>query len=194
MALTPSTMLALGTLAPDFSLPDTNGQVVSLRDFAEKRALLVMFICNHCPYVKHVAPELARIGKDYAGKGAGIVAISSNSAESHPDDGLEPMKAEAANRGYTFPYLYDETQAIAKAYSAACTPDIFLFDAQRKLVYRGQLDDSRPGNGKPLNGKDLRDAIDAVLANGQVPQDQKPSIGCNIKWKPGNEPAYAKSR
>lgn len=194
MALTPSTMLALGTAAPDFSLPDTNGRIVSLQDFAEKKALLVMFICNHCPFVKHVAPELAKIGKDYAGKSVGLLAISSNSAESHPDDGPERMKAEAANRGYAFPYLYDERQAVAKAYSAACTPDFFVFDAQRKLVYRGQLDDSRPGNGKPLSGKDLRNAIDAVLANGQVATDQKPSVGCNIKWKPGNEPDYAKAR
>ncbi len=191
MVLTPSTMIGLGMKAPDFSLPGTDGKTHSLSDFAGNKALLVMFICNHCPYVKHVADELARLGRDYQAKGAGIVAISSNSVESHPADSPDKMKEEAVARGYTFPYLYDESQSVARAYQAACTPDFFLFDAQKKLVYRGQLDDSRPGNNLPVTGADLRAALDTVLAGKPVTASQKPSIGCNIKWKPGNEPDYA---
>lgn len=192
MALTPSQMIPLGTKAPAFALPDvTTGKTVSIADFSTKKGLLVMFICNHCPYVKHVAPELARIGRDYADKELGIVAISANDVSTHPDDSPDRMKVEAKSRGYSFPYLYDETQDVAKAYSAACTPDFFLFDAQRKLVYRGQLDDSRPGNNVPVTGRDLRAAIEAVLSDGTMPGPQRPSIGCNIKWKRGNAPAYA---
>jgi peroxiredoxin len=191
MALTPSTMLPLGTKAPDFSLPDTDGRIVSPADFADAPALLVMFICNHCPYVKHVAPELARLGKEYQARGAAIVAISANDVTTHPDDSPEKMALEKATRGYTFPYLYDETQKVAKAYRAACTPDFFLFDRERKLVYRGQLDDSRPGNDKPLDGRDLRAALDNLLAGKPIDPHQRPSMGCNIKWKAGNAPAYA---
>ncbi|MBS0264110.1 MAG: thioredoxin family protein [Planctomycetes bacterium] len=188
MALTPSTMLALGTAAPAFALPDTQGKTVALADFQKAPALLVMFICNHCPYVKHVRAELARLGKDYQARGVAVVAISSNDAQSYPDDSPAKMALEAQDAGYTFPYLYDESQAVAHAYQAACTPDFFLFDGQRKLVYRGQLDDSRPGNGLPVTGQDLRAALDAVLAGSAAPATQKPSIGCNIKWKAGNEP------
>ncbi|GAB4187920.1 MAG: thioredoxin family protein [Phycisphaeraceae bacterium] len=192
MVLTPSTMLPLGTQAPDFALPDTDGKTVTLDDFKDAKALLVMFICNHCPYVIHVADELAKLGQDYQDKGVGIVAICSNNIETHPQDSPEKMKEEKAKRGYTFPYLFDETQQVAKAYTAACTPDFFLFDGDRKLVYRGQLDDSRPNTDIPVTGKDLRAAIDAVLAGQPVSPDQKPSMGCNIKWKPGNEPDYFK--
>ena len=191
MALTPSTMMALGTEAPDFSLRDTDGQLVSLADFAGSKALLVMFICNHFPYVKHVAAELARIGRDYARDDLGVVAISANDAAAYPADSPARMKEEKAARGYEFPYLHDETQQTARAYHAACTPDFFLFDRERSLVYRGQLDDSRPGNNAPVDGRDLRAAIDAVLAGRKVAQEQKPSIGCNIKWKPGHAPDYA---
>lgn len=191
MALTPSTMLPLGTAAPDFSLPDVvSGKRISLATFAGRPALLVMFICRHCPYVVHVREELARLGKDYAGKAIGIVAISANDAVGYPDDAPEQLKAMAQELGFTFPFCYDERQDIAQAYTAACTPDFFLFDAQRRLVYRGQLDDSRPGNGKPLTGKDLRAAMDAALAGRPVSAAQQPSLGCNIKWKKGNEPAY----
>ena len=184
MAATPSVMLPLGTRAPDFTLPDTvTGRSVSLADFAGKKALLVMFICNHCPFVKHIRSQLAALGRDYSEKGVGIVAISSNDAANYPDDSPAKMKDEARAAGYTFPYLYDESQAVARAYQAACTPDFFLFDSARALVYRGQLDDSRPGNGVPVTGKDLRAALDAALA-GQPPlPTQRPSIGCNIKWK-----------
>ena len=191
MALTPSTMLALGTPAPDFRLPDVvSGKTISLSTFAGKKALLVMFICRHCPYVVHVREGLARLGKDYAGKEIGIVAISANDAANHPDDAPAQLKAMATELGLTFPLCYDESQETAKAYTAACTPDFFLFDGARKLVYRGQLDDSRPGNGKPVTGRDLRAAIDAVLAGRAVNSDQRASLGCNIKWKRGNEPAY----
>jgi peroxiredoxin len=190
MAITPSTMLALGTQAPDFALPDTDGKTVSLNDFKDAKALLVMYICNHCPFVVHIADELARLAKEYQPKGLAVVAISSNDIESHPADSPEMMTQEKANRGYTFPYLYDGSQAVAKAYTAACTPDFFLFDSNHKLVYRGQLDDSRPNSGIPVTGADLRKALDEVLAGNQAPADQKPSIGCNIKWQPGNEPAY----
>lgn len=178
-----STMMPLGTSAPDFILPDTDGTLVRRDDFAGAPALLVMFICNHCPYVQHVRPELARLGRDYAARGVAIVAISSNDVERYPADSPERMKEEKQAAGYTFPYLFDETQEIARAYGAACTPDFFLFDAGRALVYRGQLDDSRPGNGKPVTGRDLRAALDAVLAGEPVPADQKPSIGCSIKWR-----------
>ena len=194
MALTPSTMrLGLGTKAPDFDLPDVvSGRRISLKTFEGKRALLVMFICRHCPYVQHVKEELTRLGRDYAGKGAGIAAISSNDAQTHPDDAPEKLKELAKQLGWGFPFCYDESQETAKAYSAACTPDFFLFDQSRSLVYRGQMDDSRPGNNKPVTGRDLRAAMDAVLAGKPVNPDQRPSIGCNIKWKPGNEPAYFK--
>ncbi|MBX3458990.1 MAG: thioredoxin family protein [Planctomycetes bacterium] len=188
MALTPSTMVPLGTKAPGFTLPDTDGRTVKLADFTGK-PVLVMFICNHCPYVKHLAEGLAALGRDYAGK-LGIVGINSNDVANYADDSPAKMKAEVKARGYTFPYLYDETQAVAKAYHAACTPDFFLFDRAHKLVYRGQLDASRPGNDVPVTGKDLRQAIDAVL-QGKPPSDkQTPSVGCNIKWKAGNAPAY----
>lgn len=180
----PSSMLELGTIAPRFRLPDTEGNLVSSDDFAAAPALLVMFICNHCPYVKHVRGELAALGRDYQGRGVGIVAISSNDVTQFPADSPEHMRAERASAGYTFPYLYDETQEIARAYHAACTPDFFLFDAGRRLVYRGQLDDSRPANGQPVTGADLRTALDAVLARQPVSAEQKPSIGCSIKWKP----------
>ena len=192
-----STMLALGTAAPDFSLPDvTDGRIVSLADFSGQKALLVMFLCAHCPYVVHVRPELARIARDYAGAGVALVAITANDAAQYPDDAPAPTAAMARAAGFTFPFLYDETQATAKAYSAACTPDFFLFDGARRLVYRGQLDSSRPGRGadRPgsgaLNGADLRAALDAVLAGQPVNPEQRPSIGCKIKWKPGHEPAY----
>ena len=185
MALTPSTMLALGTSAPDFSLPDAvSGKTVSLADFDGRKALVVMFICNHCPYVKHVADELAKLGRDYQGKKVGFVAISSNDVDNYPDDSPDNMKAEAQKRGYPFPYLYDEDQSVAKAYDAACTPDFYVFDARQKLVYRGQLDDSRPNSGVPVTGADLRSAIEAVLAGEKPDEKQKPSMGCNIKWKP----------
>jgi peroxiredoxin len=185
MARTESTMLALGTPAPDFHLPDvTSGQTVSLDDFRDDKALLVMFICRHCPYVKHVQGELSQLGKDYKGRGVGIVAISSNDAAAYPDDAPEGLREMADQVGFVFPYLYDESQETARAYSAACTPDFFLFNGQRRLVYRGQLDDSRPGNGQPVTGGDLRKAIDTVLAGRQVDANQRPSIGCNIKWRP----------
>jgi peroxiredoxin len=183
MALTPSTMLPLGTSAPAFSLPDVSGKIVSLADFQNAPALLVMFICNHCPYVKHVRSGLAQLARDYQGKGVAVVAISANDVVSHPDDSPAKMAIEARDAGYTFPYLYDESQAVARSYQAACTPDFFLFNREKQLVYRGQLDDSRPGNGVPVTGKDLRAALDAVLAGKPVVADQKPSIGCNIKWK-----------
>jgi peroxiredoxin len=191
MALTPSTMLDLGTKAPEFRLPDTDGKTVSLGDFKDAPALLVIFLCNHCPYVKHVRHELAKLGREYQGKGVAVVGISSNDIATHPDDSPEKMRQEKAEVGYTFPYLYDETQEVAKAYQAACTPDFFVFDGDQRLVYRGQLDDSRPGNPIPVTGKDLRAALDAVLAGAPVAEKQRPSMGCNIKWKPGQEPRYA---
>ena len=190
MALTPSTMLTLGTQAPDFKLPDISGKTVSLKDFDQSKALLVVFMCNHCPYVRHIKPFFPGVVKEYQTKGAAVVGINANDAEAYPDDGLQQMKKDAEKYGYTFPYLIDETQETAKAYKAACTPDFFLFDEERKLVYRGQMDDSRPGNDKPLTGKDLRGALDAVLNGKPVPEYQKPSMGCNIKWKKGNEPDY----
>jgi peroxiredoxin len=188
----PSQMLPLGTKAPEFYLPDvTDGRLVSLSDFEAKRALLVMFICRHCPYVRHVREELARLGRDFAGSELGIVAISSNDVDEYPEDRPESLAEEAREAGYAFPYLFDETQEVAKAYTAACTPDFFLFDADRALVYRGQLDDSRPSNGLPVTGTDLRAAIDAALSGTPVSEDQRASIGCGIKWRAGNEPAYA---
>ncbi len=187
MAVT-STMLPLGTESPGFALPDTvSGETVSLSDFADKRTLLVMFICNHCLYVKHGQSELVRLGVDYERSKLGIVAIGSNE-ESYPEDGPEQLGREARRVGYRFPVLFDETREIAKAYAAACTPDFFLFGADRRLVYRGQLDGSRPGNGVPVTGEELRAAIDAVLAGRPVTEDQRPSVGCSIKWRPGNEP------
>jgi peroxiredoxin len=190
MALTASTMLALGTKAPDFHLPEVvSGKTISLSIFADKKALLVMFICRHCPFVKHVQKELAQLGEDYFTSDLAIAAISTNDAKNYPDDAPESLKAMATELGFKFPLCYDETQETAKAYTAACTPDFFLFDSERKLAYRGQLDDSRPSNGKPVTGADLRAAIEAVLATKTVEIEQKPSIGCNIKWKPGNEPS-----
>ena len=183
-------MLPLGTTAPDFKLPDTNGKTVSLADFKGKPALLVLFICNHCPYVKHIRTGLAQLARDYQPKHVAIVGINSNDVANYPDDSPAKMKEEVKSAGYLFPYLYDETQAVAKAYRAACTPDIYLFDKNRKLVYRGQFDGSRPGNGIPVTGKDLRAALDAMLAGNPVSSDQKASMGCNIKWKGGNAPEY----
>lgn len=184
-----STMLPLGSAAPEFNLPNIDGQMVSSADFAG-RPLLVMFICNHCPFVVHVREALSAFAREYREKGIGIVAISSNSVRSHPMDGPEQMRAEHARAGYTFPYLYDESQDVAKAYRAACTPDFFLFDKSHKLVYRGQFDDSRPQSGIPVTGADLRRACDALLAGDPIVPNQKPSIGCNIKWHPGQEPDY----
>ena len=190
MARTASTMLPLGTKAPAFSLPNVDGETVSLGDFQAAPALLVAFICNHCPFVKHVAPAFAELGREYQAKGVGVVAISSNDVANYPADSPEQMVREAEEQGYTFPYLFDDTQEVAKAYSAACTPDFYVFDKNHKLVYRGQMDSSRPDSGIPVTGKDLRAALDAVLAGKPVSTDQKPSIGCNIKWKAGNEPTY----
>ncbi len=191
MTLTASTMLPLGTQAPDFHLPEVvSGKKISLANFADQKALLVMFICQHCPFVNYIQEELARLGNDYSSKDLGIVAISANDAEKYPDDAPVSLKAMAIKLDFNFPLCYDETQEIAKAYTAACTPDFFVFDAERKLAYRGQLDDSRPSNGKPVTGADLRAAIASVLADQPVTIAQKPSIGCNIKWKPSNEPSY----
>jgi peroxiredoxin len=186
-----SVMLPLGTCAPSFALRDVvSGRVYSLDSFAGKPALLVMFICQHCPYVVHVQDELARIGRDYAESRLGIIAISSNDPQSYPEDAPERLREMAERLAFRFPLCVDDTQEVAKSYRAACTPDFFLFDEQRRLVYRGQLDDSRPGNNRPVTGKDLRAAIDAVLAGQAVDGHQKPSIGCGIKWKPGNAPSY----
>lgn len=194
MALTPSTMLALGTPAPAFSLPDVVSEcTISLATFAKQRALLVMFLCRHCPYVVHVREELARLGQDYATQDVGIVAISANDASQYPEDAPEQLRAMAKELRFTFPLCYDASQQTAQAYTAACTPDFFLFDRERRLVYRGQLDESRPGNGRPVTGHDLRSAIEAVLAGQPVSSAQRPSLGCNIKWKAGHEPPYARS-
>jgi peroxiredoxin len=181
-------MQKLGTPAPTFSLPNTEGKIVSLGDFGGARGLLVMFICNHCPYVKLIRSELATIGREYSPKGIAMVAISANDARNYPADSPEKMAEEARTAGYTFPYLYDETQETAHAFGAACTPDFFLYDQSLKLVYRGQFDDARPENGRPVTGSDLRAALDCLLKGTPISTDQKPSIGCNIKWKPGNEP------
>ena len=190
MANTPSTMAPLGSSAPSFSLPDPAGTIVSLDDFAGRSALLVMFLCNHCPFVRHIRGALAQFAREYQARGMAVVAINSNDVSTYHDDSPERMAAEAREAGYSFPYLYDESQAVAKAYGAACTPDFFLYDRERRLVYRGQFDDSRPGNGRPITGADLRAAADSVLAGRPVAAEQRPSIGCNIKWKRGNEPAY----
>lgn len=190
MARTPSTMLPLGTKAPDFSLVNVDGRTVSLADFKESPALLVVFMCNHCPFVNHLAGALAQFASEYMPKGLAVVGINSNDVSNYPADSPEQMVREAEEQGYAFPYLYDETQDVAQAYRAACTPDFFLFDRDRRLVYRGQFDSSRPDNGKPITGEDLRAAVDAVLAGKKPSEKQMPSIGCNIKWKPGNEPDY----
>jgi peroxiredoxin len=190
MAMTASTMLELGTKAPDFRLPDTEGNLVSLSDFDDAPVLLVVFMCNHCPFVRHILDHLLELAKEYQAKGVAVVGINSNDVESYPDDRPEMMAKIAREKGFPFPYLYDETQEVAKSYRAACTPDFFLFDGQRRLAYRGQMDDSRPGNREPITGADLRAALEAVLAGRPVPERQRPSMGCNIKWKPGNEPEY----
>lgn len=190
MVATNSTMLPLGTKAPDFSLPDTSGKQVSLQDFNGSKALVVLFMCNHCPYVKHLQGALAQMAKEYRPRGVAFVGISSNDVENYPADSPAKMAEEARAAGYIFPYLYDQSQAVAKAYRAACTPDFYLFDGEQRLAYRGQFDDSRPRNGLAPTGNDLRAALEALLAGRAVPTDQKPSLGCNIKWKPGNEPEY----
>ncbi len=190
-----STMLPLGTLAPDFALPDTEGNVVSLGQFDGARAYLVMFICNHCPYVIHLRKDIARLASEYQEKGVAVIAISANDVDNYPADSPEKMKLEAADAGYTFPYLHDATQEVAKAYKAACTPDFFVFDQHRLLTYRGQFDDARPGNQVSVTGSDLRAALDSTLDGERIVDDvQKPSVGCNIKWKPGNEPEYFLAR
>jgi peroxiredoxin len=190
MVRTPSTMLSLGTEAPDFSLVNVDGQTVSLGDLDDAHVLLVVFMCNHCPFVKHLADPLAQFANEYMPKGLAVVGISSNDVANYPADSPEQMVREAEERGYRFPYLYDETQEVAKSYHAACTPDFFLFDGDRRLVYRGQFDDSRPDSGIPITGRDLRAAVDAVLAGKKPSEQQRPSIGCNIKWIAGNEPEY----
>jgi peroxiredoxin len=190
MALTPSTMLPLGTAAPDFQLPDTNGKITTLAALKDKPALLVVFMCNHCPYVKHLRAGLAQLARDYEPRSVAVVGINSNDAVNYPEDSPAEMAVEVQSAGYIFPYLYDASQAVAKAYRAACTPDFFLFDRGRRLVYRGQFDASRPGNGIPVTGKDVRAALDAVLAGKPPSTMQSPSMGCNIKWKRGNEPEY----
>ncbi len=192
MAVTASEMLPLGTSALDFKLPDTAGNVVSLSDFKEAPAFLVIFMCNHCPFVKHILGAMVELVKEYQAKGVAVVGINSNDVVNYPDDSPAMMAKVVKETGFTFPYLYDETQEVAKAYRAACTPDFFLFDSKRTLVYRGQMDDSRPGTGIPVTGADLTAAIDAVLEGKPVSEEQKPSLGCNIKWKQGNEPEYAK--
>ncbi len=190
MVATSSTMSPLGTVAPEFSLPDTNGKSVSPADFKDAPALLVVFMCNHCPFVKHILGGLAELAREYQGRAVAVVGINSNDVAKYPDDSPQKMVEEVAAAGYTFPYLFDETQEVAKAYQAACTPDFFVFDRDQRLVYRGQMDDSRPDSGIQVTGKDLRAALDAVLAGQPALENQKPSMGCNIKWKPGNEPAY----
>jgi len=190
MVLKSSTMLALGTHAPNFALPDTEGRMVSVRDFDGAPALLVMFMCNHCPYVKHIRTALAALAREVQARGVAVVGINSNDIEAYPDDSPARMKEEAASAGYAFPYLFDENQEVARAYRSACTPDFFVFDRERRLAYRGQFDDSRPGNGIPVTGEDLRTALDAVLAGRPLSGQQRPSIGCSIKWKPGNEPFW----
>lgn len=190
MAAVPSTMLDLGTPAPDFALPDTGGDTVSLAELPSAPALLVMFLSNHCPYVKHLRGAIAQLARDYAPRGVQLVGIMSNDVSRYPADAPERMREERTAAGWTFPYLYDESQAVARAYRAACTPDLFLFDGERRLVYRGQFDGSRPSNGVAPSGEDVRSALDAVLDGRPVSGDQRPSIGCNIKWKPGNEPDW----
>jgi len=191
MGLTPSTMVKLGTPAPEFSLLDIEGNIVSLGDFEGSKGLLVMFICNHCPYVKHIREHLVQMAKEFQPKGIGIVAISSNDAEHYHEDGPEMMAQNAKTFGFTFPYLHDDTQEVAKAYQAACTPDFFVYDSHMRLCYRGQFDDSRPGNNIPVTGADLRGALNALVTGITLSSKQKPSMGCNIKWKAGNAPSYA---
>ncbi len=191
MVATASTMVEIGTPAPHFDLPDTHGRRVSLADFRDAKALLVVFMCNHCPFVRHVLDAFVELAAEYQKKGLAVVGVNANDVDSFPDDRPERMAQIAREKGFTFPYLYDESQGTAQAYHAACTPDFFLFDGSRKLVYRGQMDDSRPGSNKPVTGSDLRAALDAVLAGRPTPDVQKPSLGCNIKWRPGNEPDYA---
>jgi len=192
MARTPSQMIELGTEAPNFSLPDVvSGNTISLDDFPDAKGFMIAFICNHCPFVQLIRHEFARYGREYTDKGIAVIAINSNDIEAHPEDGPDAMRDDARRFGYTFPYCLDEDQSVAKAYQAACTPDLYLFDADRKLVYRGQFDDARPGSDVPVTGADLRAATDALLAGQAIPaDDQKASLGCNIKWKPGNEPGY----
>lgn len=190
MVATNSTMLPLGSKAPAFRLPDVHGKMVALSDFPDARAVVIVFMCNHCPYVKHLRSGLAQLARDYLPKGITILGINSNDVENYPGDSPSRMGEEAKAAGYLFPYLYDESQAVAKAYRAACTPDFYLFDHNQMLVYRGEFDDSRPGNGVPVTGKELRSALDAVVGGKPVSPQQKPSLGCNIKWKPGNEPDY----
>jgi peroxiredoxin len=190
MVLTASTMLPLGSVAPGFSLPAATGGKVRLEDFAGSAGLLVMFLCNHCPYVKHVQHELAAIGREYIPRKISMVAINANDSSTHPDDSFAMMLEEVERVGYPFPYLHDESQEVAKAYHAACTPDFFLFDGENRLVYRGQLDDSRPGRDVPVTGRDLRRAMDTLLAGRPISEEQQPSMGCNIKWKSGNAPTY----
>ena len=190
MVATNSTMLPLGTRAPDFQVPDPSGKEVALSDFRNARGLVVVFMCNHCPYVKHLRAGLAQLARDYQPRGISVVGINSNDVSNYPADSPANMAEEARSAGYIFPYLYDATQGVAKAYRAACTPDFYLFDQDQRLVYRGQFDDSRPGNALPVTGEDLRDAIDALLAGQPVAPNQKTSLGCNIKWKPGHAPDY----
>lgn len=190
MAATASTMLPLGTNAPDFQLPDTSGKVVSLSDFDNSSALLVMFICNHCPFVIHLASEISQLAREYQANDVAVVGINSNDIQKYPADSPEKMAEAIKEYGYNFPYLLDESQAVAKVYQAACTPDFYVFDSNKQLAYRGQFDDGRPSNDVPITGEDLRAALDAVLSGNAVEIEQKPSIGCNIKWIPGNEPAY----
>jgi hypothetical protein len=191
MAAKESTMLSLGTVAPSFALHDFNGKLYQLSDFDHAKGLLVAFICYHCPFVQHIRREFAQFTREYQAKGLAVVAIASNDIEAYPQDGLAGMKVEATQFNYTFPYLLDDTQAVAKAYQAACTPDLYLFESKHRLFYRGQFDASRPRNALPVTGADLRAAADALLAGLPTPAEQRPSIGCSIKWKPGNAPAYA---
>ncbi len=192
MTVTISKIPGMGTYSPEFALPDTRGNTVSLADFREAPVLLVIFMCNHCPFVKHILKDLVKVVRRYQAKGVAVVGINSNDIANFPEDSPEKMAKLAKKAGFTFPYLFDESQNVAKAYTAVCTPDFFLFDKERKLVYRGQMDDSRPGNEIPITGLDLIKAMDAALAGRDTSNNQKPSIGCNVKWKPGNEPKYAK--
>ena len=183
-------MLPLGTQAPDFSLPDVTGKTVPLAHFTTASAFVIVFMCNHCPYVKHIRPGLAQLARDYQPRGVAVIGINSNDVQNYPADAPAKMAEEARSAGYTFPYLFDASQEVAKAYHAACTPDFYVFDKDRRLAYRGQFDDSRPGNSVPVTGKDIRAALEAVLAGEPARSNQKPSMGCNIKWQPGNEPDY----